>query len=121
MQAWLDSQATYQLSLQKAKQAADAAAYASQQVEKLNSALSTAQSSLDAVTAQTADEKNGVLDERALIKELMSNVGKYFSVQFFFHVIEQPHVMLVRHFIRLTLIRTKIRRDVHMISWKYRD
>ena len=84
MQAWLDSQSTYQLSLQKAKQAADAAAYASQQVEKLNSALTTAQSSLDAVTAQTADEKNGVLDERALIKELMSNVGKYFSVQFFF-------------------------------------
>ena len=75
MQAWLDSQATYQLSLQKAKQAADAAAYASQQVEKLNSALTTAQSSLDAVTAQTADEKNGVLDERALIKELMTNVG----------------------------------------------
>ena len=75
MQAWLDSQSTYQLSLQKAKQAADAAAYASQQVEKLNSALSTAQSSLDAVTAQTADEKNGVLDERALIKELMTNVG----------------------------------------------
>ena len=100
MQAWLDSQSTYQLSLQKAKQAADAAAYASQQVEKLNSALSTAQSSLDAVTAQTADEKNGVLDERALIKELMTNVGaaplREFSSQSFIpalsSIIAHPNV-----------------------------
>jgi hypothetical protein len=75
MQAWLDSQTAYRLALEKAKEAANGATYAAEQVEKLNAALAEAKKRLAEVEAQTEEERNGLLDERRLIQSLMDRVG----------------------------------------------
>jgi hypothetical protein len=73
--AWLDSESNFRLTVEKAKEATDGAAYAREQYEKYHTAYLSAKSTYDSILAQNAEERNGLLDERELIKEIMRMIG----------------------------------------------
>ena len=75
--SWLDSESNYRLTVQKVQQAQDGADYASSQYEKYSTALQQAQQTLNTINSQNAAEKKGLLDERALIIEIMQMIGAY--------------------------------------------
>ena len=83
--AWLDSESSYRLTVEKAKEATDGADYARQQFEKYNTAYLDAKKTLDQINKQNAEERNGLLDERQLIKDIMRMIGKMrFRLSFLF-------------------------------------
>jgi len=73
--AWLDSESSYRLTVEKAKEASDGADYSRQQFEKYNTAYLDAKKTLDSILAQNAEERSGLLDERELIKQIMVMIG----------------------------------------------
>ena len=73
--SWLDSESNYRLTVQKVQQAQDGADYASSQYEKYSTALQQAQQTLNTINSQNAAEKSGLIDERALIIEIMQMIG----------------------------------------------
>jgi len=73
--AWLDSESSYRLTVEKAKEATEGADYARNQYEKYNTAYLDAKKTLDQINKQNAEERNGLLDERDLIKEIMVMIG----------------------------------------------
>jgi hypothetical protein len=73
--SWLDSESTFRLTVEKAQEAKDGAAYAREQYEKYSTAYKSAKSTLDQILKQNAEERNGLLDERELIKEIMRMIG----------------------------------------------
>ena len=75
--SWLDSESSFRLTVEKAKEATDGADYARQQYEKYSTAYQTAKETLDQILKQNADERNGLLDERDLIKQIMRMIGRY--------------------------------------------
>ena len=74
--AWLDSESSYRLTVEKAKEATDGADYARQQFEKYNTAYLDAKKTYDSILAQNAEERSGLLDERELIKQIMVMIGE---------------------------------------------
>jgi hypothetical protein len=74
--SWLDSESTFRLTVEKAQEAKDGAAYAREQYEKYSTAYKSAKSTLDQILKQNAEERNGLLDERELIKEIMRMIGE---------------------------------------------
>jgi hypothetical protein len=79
--AWLDSESNFRLTVEKAKEATDGADYARQQYEKYHTAYLSAKSVYDSILAQNAEERNGLLDERELIKEIMRMIGILHDVE----------------------------------------
>jgi len=75
LSSWLDSESSYRLTVEKAKEATDGAEYARQQYEKYNTAYLDAKKTLDAINKQNVEERNGLIDERDLIKEIMVMIG----------------------------------------------
>ena len=73
--AWLDSESSYRLTVEKAKEATDGADYARQQFEKYNTAYLDAKKTLDEINKQNAEERSGLMDERDLIKQIMVMIG----------------------------------------------
>ena len=76
LSSWLDSESSYRLTVEKAKEATDGADYARQQYEKYNTAYLDAKKTLDSINDQNADERNGLVDERDLIKQIMVMIGE---------------------------------------------
>jgi len=73
--SWLDSESSYRLTVEKAKEATEGADYARNQYEKYNTAYLDAKKTLDQINKQTAEERSGLLDERDLIKQIMVMIG----------------------------------------------
>jgi len=79
--SWLDSESSFRLTVEKAKEADDGAKYAREQYEKYSTAYKSAKSTLDTILKQNAEERNGLLDERELIKEIMRMIGILHDVE----------------------------------------
>jgi hypothetical protein len=62
--------------VEKSKEADEGADYARQQYEKYHTAYLDAKKTLDSILAQNVEERNGLLDERELIKEIMRMIGE---------------------------------------------
>ena len=74
--SWLDSESSFRLTVEKAKEATEGSDYARNQYEKFHTAYLDAKRTLDEINKQNAEERNGLLDERDLIKEIMRMIGK---------------------------------------------
>ena len=74
--AWLDSESSFRLTVEKAKEATEGSDYARNQYEKFHTAYLDAKKTLDQINKQNAEERNGLLDERQLIKDIMRMIGK---------------------------------------------
>jgi hypothetical protein len=74
--SWLDSESSYRLTVEKAKEATEGSEYARNQYEKFHTAYLDAKRTLDEINKQNAEERKGLLDERDLIKEIMRMIGK---------------------------------------------
>jgi len=79
--AWLDSESNFRLTVEKAKEATEGADYARQMYEKYNTAYKDAKKTYDSILEQNAEERNGLLDERELIKEIMRMIGILHDVE----------------------------------------
>jgi hypothetical protein len=73
--AWLDSESSYRLTVEKAEEATEGADYARNQYEKYNTAYLDAKKTLDQINKQNAEERSGLMDERDLIKQIMVMIG----------------------------------------------
>jgi hypothetical protein len=76
--AWLDSESSYRLTVEKAEEATEGADYARNQYEKYNTAYLDAKKTLDQINKQNAEERSGLMDERDLIKQIMVMIGAMF-------------------------------------------
>ncbi|EKX41184.1 hypothetical protein GUITHDRAFT_112658 [Guillardia theta CCMP2712] len=75
LSSWLDSESTYRLTIEKAKEAREGADFARNEYEKWNTAYKQAKKDYDDTLARHAAERQDILDERELIKEIMRLLG----------------------------------------------
>jgi len=75
LSSWLDSESNYRLTVQKAIDADNGAKYAEEQYEKYNTGYNGATKTYNTIRASTAAERQDLLDERNLIKQIMVMIG----------------------------------------------
>jgi len=75
LEAWLDSESEYRLTVSRQQQAQDGADYAQQQYEKYDTAYKTAKETKDRSNAQNVEELAGLQSERDLILQIMQMIG----------------------------------------------
>jgi hypothetical protein len=78
-QSWLDSESTYRLTVEKAKEATEGATFARNEYEKWHDANKQAKKDRDATLARHAIERQDLADERAIIRLIMRYIGEFFS------------------------------------------
>ena len=81
MSSWLDSESKYRLTVEQVKEAREGASFAQDEYEKWKTAYKRAQEDLDATLARHAEERQNLLDERELIKEIMRMIGVLHDVK----------------------------------------
>jgi hypothetical protein len=79
--AWLDAEAAYRLAMQKAKEAKQGAAFATDEYEKWSQANKAARKSLTETLAQHGTARTDLLNEKAIIKEIMRLIGVLHDVK----------------------------------------
>lgn len=75
MEAWMDSESTYRLTVEKAKEATEGASFARSEYEKWSTAWKTATKELELMKKQHGEERTSLALERELIKEIMRLIG----------------------------------------------
>jgi len=81
MSGWLDSESTYRLTVEKAKEAAEGSTFARNEYEKWHDAHKAAQKSLEETLARHAVERDSLTSERELIKVIMRLIGVLHDVK----------------------------------------
>jgi hypothetical protein len=79
--AWLDAESAYRLSVQTAKEAAQGAAFATEEYEKWSEAHKDSKKTRDATLKQHAEERTELLNEKEVIKQIMRLIGVYIYVK----------------------------------------
>jgi hypothetical protein len=80
-QSWLDSESTYRLTVEKAKEATEGATFARNEYEKWHDANKQAKKDRDATLARHAIERQDLADERAIIRLIMRYIGVLHDVK----------------------------------------
>jgi len=81
LSGWLDSESKYRLTVEKAKEAKAGSEFARNDYEKWNTAYKKAQQDLAATLALHNAERQDLLDEREIIKEIMRYIGVLHDVK----------------------------------------
>ena len=81
LSTWLDAESKYRLTVEKTKEAKQGSAFAQDEYEKWKTAYKRAKEDLDATLARHAQERQNLLDERELIKEIMRYIGVLHDVK----------------------------------------
>jgi hypothetical protein len=81
LSTWLDAESKYRLTVEKTKEAKQGSAFAQDEYEKWKTAYKRAKEDLDATLARHAEERQNLLDERELIKEIMRMIGVLHDVK----------------------------------------
>merc|ERR1711990_1064196 len=81
MTSWLDSESTYRLTVEKAKEATEGATFARNEYEKWHDANKQAKKDLDLTLARHAAEREDLAGERQLIKLIMRLIGVLHDVK----------------------------------------
>merc|ERR1712216_663019 len=81
MSSWLDSESTYRLTVEKAKEATEGATFARNEYEKWHDANKQAKKDLDLTLARHAAEREDLAGERQLIKLIMRLIGVLHDVK----------------------------------------
>ena len=81
MTSWLDSESTYRLTVEKAKEATEGATFARNEYEKWHDANKTAKKDLEHTLARHEKDREGLADERKLIRMIMRLIGVLHDVQ----------------------------------------
>jgi len=81
MGAWLNSESEYRLTVEKAKDAKDGAAFAQNEYEKWHDANKQAKKDLEATLKRHAIERQSLSDEREIIKMIMRYIGVLHDVK----------------------------------------
>ena len=81
MTAWLDAESAYRLSVQRAKEAKEGATFATEEYEKWAQAHKQAKKTCDETLKQHAAEKQELLNEKEVIKEIMRLIGVLHDVK----------------------------------------
>jgi len=81
MTSWLDSESTYRLTVEKAKEATEGATFARNEYEKWHDANKQARKDLETTLARHALERQSIADERNLIKMIMRLIGVLHDVK----------------------------------------
>ena len=79
--SWLDSESKYRLTVEKNKEAKEGSEYARNEFEKWRTAYKKAKSDLAELLERHAEEKQDLLNERELIKEIMRYIGVLHDVK----------------------------------------
>ena len=80
-QSWLDSESTYRLTVEKAKEATEGATFARNEYEKWHDANKQAKKDLAVTLARHEEERKALADERELIKMIMRYIGVLHDVK----------------------------------------
>lgn len=80
-QGWLDSESTYRLTVEKAKEAKEGADFAENEYEKWHDAHKQAARDLAVTLARHEEERKALADERELIKQIMRYIGVLHDVK----------------------------------------
>jgi hypothetical protein len=75
-QSWLDSESTYRLTVEKAKEATEGATFARNEYEKWSNAWKDAKKALAETLKRHDIDRAALADERKLIKMIMRMIGK---------------------------------------------
>ena len=81
MDAWLDAESAYRLGEQRAKEAREGAKFATDEYEKWAQANKAARKSLAETLARHGKDRADLLNEKALIKEIMRLIGVLHDVK----------------------------------------
>jgi hypothetical protein len=81
LSGWLDSESKYRLTVEKAKEAKAGSEFARNDYEKWNTAYKKAKQDLAATLALHNAERQDLLDEREIIKEIMRYIGVLHDVK----------------------------------------
>jgi len=81
MKGWLDSESTYRLTVEKAKDAKKGSGFAQNEYEKWHDAHKQAKADLVVTLARHAVERESLADERKLIKQIMRFIGVLHDVK----------------------------------------
>jgi len=81
LSTWLDAESKYRLTVEKTKEAKQGSGFAQDEYEKWKTAYKRAKEDLDATLARHAEERQNLLDERELIKEIMRYIGVLHDVK----------------------------------------
>ena len=81
LSTWLDAESKYRLTVEKTKEAKQGSTFAQDEYEKWKTAYKRAKEDLDATLARHAEERQNLLDERELIKEIMRMIGVLHDVK----------------------------------------
>ena len=80
-QSWLQSESTYRLTVEKAKEAKQGAGFAENEFEKWKDANKQAKQDLEVTLARHAQERLELADERKIIKMIMRYIGVLHDVK----------------------------------------
>ena len=80
-QSWLQSESTYRLTVEKAKEAKQGAGFAENEYEKWKDANQQAKKDLEVTLARHAQERLELADERKIIKMIMRYIGVLHEVK----------------------------------------
>jgi len=81
LSGWLDSESQYRLTVEKSKEAKEGGEFARNEYEKWKTAYKKAKADLEATLARHEEERQDLLDERELIKEIMRYIGVLHDVK----------------------------------------
>jgi len=75
MSSWLDAESNYRLTVEKMQDARDGSSYAEEEYEKWKDAYKKAKEDLEATLARHQEERQDLLEEREVIKQIMRYLG----------------------------------------------
>jgi len=81
LQSWLESESTYRLKVETAKDAHEGAGFAQNEYEKWRDAHKQAGKDLEAALKRHEVERQSLADERELIKQIMRYIGVLHDVK----------------------------------------
>merc|ERR1719253_2370126 len=81
LSTWLDAESKYRLTVEKVKEARQGGQFARDNYEKWQTAYKRAKEDLEATISRHNEERQNLLDERELIKEIMRYIGVLHDVK----------------------------------------